>query len=81
MAQMVSITAAALNENPFPSTKTFVVPVNAILVETIPSTTYGTTACVTKVTIGATSPSPSQVRLYTSASAASILAAANAPLA
>ena len=80
MAQMVSITAAALNENPFRTTQTVVLSTEDIAVESIPSTNFGGVACVTKVTVGSTLPSPSQQRYYTSATAASILAAANAAL-
>jgi len=47
----ITSTIAAIDGNALPSTIVMGFPVNDFILETIPSTTYGTTACVTKITL------------------------------
>jgi hypothetical protein len=80
MANLISVTVYGSNQNDWNKTSGVVLafPTQGILLETIPSTVYSGTACVTAVKLLPYGPSPIQPVYYTPSTVASLITAANA---
>ena len=78
MANLISVTVYGSNQNDFSAGVVMAFPPSQIYLQTIPSTNYAGTACVTAVYVLPNAPSPIQKVYYTSSTVASLITAANA---
>jgi|GEM_PF-3228287 len=80
MANLISVTVYGSNQNDFKAGVVMAFPTNGFYLQTIPSTVYAGTACVTALYVLPNAPSPIQQIYYTSSTLSSLVSAANAPL-